>query len=303
MFLGKHGHTDTTEIKILRKHLADIKNARKLLELNFRKGEHAAKISSALKELEPFGESFPTDLKLEVLDKKLLEYHKSGEVSKYMAGVWPWPSSDDDDKEFKPTSPKLLAIECSEKERAKNFREKSLKVLLYNLEAGEDGLPKLGPCITEMLTFMDANQPDIASDGEEENDDDETSGIDAAIDLVSGACKALQLVLRVGKANLSVSDLKGTTWLSKIQASQQLRGAQAAACPLHGIAMELMKPESALTEQVQLWDDYGAIVQKHIPRLAQALGQLRNIKAVDDETGCLSNGLEKSCVGSQTCHG
>ena len=273
-FLDKHPDSNDNAMQVLRDHMEDARAAQIWRRLREPK-EQQPQYENLLQRLNSYGDAFPTQKKLAIIDKKLSQLSANSNVAEYMEAVCPWPRPGKGLSRFKPISPALVCIEGGVAANSGIFRTKVLAYFTTLAKRGPEGEGLLLKCIDEVLGFIDKNNPEPDSDHEGDvGHEADADAVDQAIDCIVSTAKALRLLLTMGSSGLSSSHLPSAGYLQEMLVAKDLRGPAAIASPLHALSTELSKCTCFFKEKTRTFEVHMPVYQQYLPPLEDVVSKV-----------------------------
>ena len=276
VFLLKHVASSENFIQNLRDLVEDARAAQAWLKLKEPK-EQQPDYDKFMARLEGYGESFPTNKKISILEHKLNQLVTNNNVLGFMEAVCPWARPGQKNDSFKPQTPRLSLIEGGLRNNSAFFRSKCLSYLTTLVKRESEGEAQLLACIDTMMDFIDKHNPELEdsdNDQEGEKDDVASDALDTAIDCVVATARAIKLLLFMGSKCLTAHQLASAQVLFDILGAKDLRGPQAASNSWHALSIELSKSATFLKGKIGLFETSLHLYRKHLPKLEALHGSL-----------------------------
>lgn len=223
-----HQHLTDICVKSLSDHLRSCRAAQRLGLVSDLRAVDQTPLQSDLADVEAWGDLVPTNLKHKVLDWSLEKMTANANSEGFMMAVCPWLGGDatgDEPQAFSTLRPRLAQIEGSKHNIATTFRGKVIGFMTTLVRRGKDSVEDLRKAIQQILGFLDEHQvPDAESDDE----GDEDTRFDEAVDAINKTGRALMLLACIGTALLQKAHLAAANDLRELLAAKDLKGEKAA---------------------------------------------------------------------------
>lgn len=281
-WLGKREGSVEPCVVALLDHLDDASAANKVAGANMRKPPDD--IDSALKRLDAHGCDIPTTTKTAILDRALDICIQNNDIKSYMESICPWPlgAHGPEPLVFKPSSPRLLAIEGSKLGMALTFRSKILSYITVVATRGEAGVGHMSATLSALLKFFEENaMPDMPGSDCEEGED-QAEEIDEIVDEVVAMAKALQGLLAAGTPKMTVDHVEAAGKLKEIFDSKDLQGKAKVESAYHFMARELGKEGSVYNEKWGSFQSKFPAYKRHVPALHAAMKDLASAPSFNE---------------------